>query len=57
VHFLGDPRQAGTSHAVFKTPWTGDPRVKTQRFTGGKAKPWRVRQALKAIDKLKEQHK
>jgi hypothetical protein len=37
VHFFGEPRQAGTSHAVFKTPWPGDPRVNTQRSKGGKA--------------------
>jgi hypothetical protein len=57
VHFFGEPRQAGTSHAVFKTPWPGDPRVNIQRSKGGKAKPYQVRQVLKAIDKLKEQHK
>jgi hypothetical protein len=22
-HFFGDPRQDGTRHAVFKTPWIG----------------------------------
>lgn len=21
VHFFGEPRQSGTSHAMFKTPW------------------------------------
>ena len=30
VHFFGEPRQGGTSHAVFKTPWPGDPRVNIQ---------------------------
>jgi hypothetical protein len=24
--YFGVPRQSGTSHAVFKTPWQGDPR-------------------------------
>lgn len=51
VSFFGDPRQDGTSHAVFKMPWGGDPRVNIQS-DGGKAKPYQVRQVLKAIDKL-----
>lgn len=57
VHFFGDPRQSGTSHAVFKTPWPGDPRVNIQKSRGGAAKPYQVRQVLKAIDKLKEEQK
>jgi len=55
VHFFGEPRQSGTSHAVFKTPWAGDPRVNIQKSKGGEAKPYQVRQVLKAIDKLKEE--
>ena len=27
-HFFGPARQSGTSHAVFKTPWPGDPRAR-----------------------------
>lgn len=50
-HF-GEPRQRGTSHAVFKTPWPGDPRVNIQEEKG-KAKAYQVRQVLAAIDKLK----
>jgi hypothetical protein len=57
VHFFGEPRQSGTSHAVFKTPWPGDPRVNIQKSSGGKAKPYQVRQILKAIDKLSEEQK
>jgi len=57
VHFFGQPRQSGTSHAVFKTPWFGDPRVNIQRSSGGEAKPYQVRQVLKAIDKLNEEQK
>ncbi|GAA4180123.1 toxin HicA [Gryllotalpicola koreensis] len=53
-HF-GSPRQRGTSHAVFKTPWPGDPRVNIQRGEGGRAKPYQVRQVLAAIDKLHEE--
>jgi hypothetical protein len=49
-HHFGTPRQSGTSHAVFKTPWPGDPRVNTQNDKG-KTKAYQVRQVLKAIDK------
>lgn len=51
--FFGKPRQTGTSHTIFKTPWPGDPRVNIQNDKG-KAKAYQVRQALLAIDKLKE---
>jgi hypothetical protein len=51
-HYFGKPRQSGSSHAVFKTPWPGDPRVNIQN-SKGKAKPYQVRQVLVAIDKLK----
>ena len=57
VHFFGEPRQSGTSHAVFKTPWPGDPRVNIQKSRGGEAKSYQVRQVLKAIDKLREEQK
>ena len=50
---FGEPRQTGTSHMVFKTPWPGDPRVNIQN-NKGKAKAYQVRQVLLAIDKLKE---
>jgi hypothetical protein len=50
--FFGDARQSGTSHAVFATPWAGDPRVNIQKGQDGKAKPYQVRQVLAAIDKL-----
>lgn len=49
--YFGEPRQNGTSHAVFKTPWPGDPRVNIQEHKG-KAKEYQVRQVLKAIDKV-----
>jgi hypothetical protein len=49
-HF-GAARQRGTSHAVFKTPWPGDPRVNIQNEKG-KAKAYQVRQVLLAIDRL-----
>lgn len=50
---FGKPRQMGTSHAIFKTPWPGDPRVNIQDDRG-RAKAYQVRQVLLAIEKLKE---
>lgn len=52
-HHFGAARQSGSSHAVFKTPWPGDPRVNIQDDKG-KAKAYQVRQVLEAIEKLKE---
>jgi len=49
--YFGVPRQSGTSHLIFKTPWPGDPRVNIQN-AGGQAKPYQVRQVLQAIEKL-----
>lgn len=51
--FFGKPRQDGTSHAIFKTPWAGDPRINIQDDKG-KAKPYQVRQVLLAIQKLED---
>lgn len=53
VHYFGGPRQHGSSHAVFKTPWPGDPRVNIQSDRG-RAKAYQVRQVLRAIAKLEE---
>lgn len=50
-HFFGEPRQRGTSHQVFATPWRGDPRVNIQD-DHGRAKPYQVRQVLAAVDRL-----
>jgi len=49
--FFGEPRHHSSSHMIFKTPWPGDPRVNIQD-ANGKAKPYQVKQVLKAIDKL-----
>ncbi len=49
-HHFGPPRTSGGSHAIFKTPWPGDPRVNVQN-DHGKAKAYQVRQILVAIDK------
>lgn len=52
-HYFGQPRQRGSSHRVYKMPWPGDPRVNIQNAKG-KAKPYQVRQVLKAIAKIKD---
>ena len=49
--YFGNPRQSGSSHRVYKTPWSGDPRVNIQN-SKGKAKSYKVRQVLKAIERL-----
>ena len=49
--YFGKPRQDGSSHAIFKMPWPGDPRVNLQNDKG-KAKPYQVKQVLQAINKL-----
>ena len=50
-HYLGQARSSGSSHAVFKTLWAGDPRVNIQN-DHGMAKEYQVRQVLAAIWKL-----
>jgi hypothetical protein len=49
--YFGEPRQSGSSHRVYKTPWQGDPRVNIQN-TKGKAKSYQVRQVLSAIERV-----
>ena len=49
--YFGAHRQSGSSHRVYKTPWSGDPRVNIQN-SKGKAKSYQVRQVLKAIERL-----
>lgn len=51
LEYFGKPRQTGSSHTIFKTPWVGDPRINIQDDQG-KAKAYQVRQVLLAIDKL-----
>jgi hypothetical protein len=53
VAYFGEPRQSASSHAVFKTPWPGDPRVNIQNAKG-KAKTYQVRQVLLALDRLRK---
>jgi hypothetical protein len=50
-HFFGKPRKGSSSHRVYKTPWTGDPRVNIQNKKGY-AKAYQVKQVLKAIERL-----
>jgi hypothetical protein len=50
-HYFGECRQRGGSHRVYRTPWSGDPRVNIQNDRG-MAKAHQVRQVLKAIDRL-----
>ena len=52
-YYFGFPRSSGSSHAVFRMPWAGDPRVNIQN-EHGKAKQYQVRQVLAAINKLEE---
>jgi hypothetical protein len=49
-HYFGPARNTGGSHAVFRTPWPGDPRVNIQNDHGA-AKAYQVRQVLAAIAK------
>jgi hypothetical protein len=50
-YYFGPPRQRGSSHRVYKTPWPGDPRINIQNDKGI-AKAYQVKQVLAAIDKL-----
>lgn len=53
--YFGEPRQSGTSHRIYATPWRGDPRVNIQNRRG-MAKAYQVRQVIKAIEMLEEEH-
>ncbi len=54
-YYFGTPRQTGGSHRIYKTPWPGDPRVNIQD-RNGMAKPYQVRQVLKAIDRVEAEN-
>lgn len=51
-YYFGKPRQQGTSHRIYKTPWQGDSRVNIQE-KNGKAKFYQVKQVL-TIVKIEE---
>jgi len=53
--FFGEPRQSGSSHRIYKTPWQGDPRINIQNHKG-KTKPYQVKQVLLAIERLEVDH-
>lgn len=53
--YFGKARMSGSSHAVYKTPWPGEPFVNIQNKKS-MAKPYQVRQVLLAIAKLEENH-
>lgn len=50
-YFFGEPRQRGTSHRVYRTPWQGDPRVNIQN-NRGRAHRYQVRQVLRAVERV-----
>jgi hypothetical protein len=50
-HYFGEPRQSGSSHRIYKTPWHGDPRINIQSKKW-KAKTYQVKQVLKAIERM-----
>ena len=49
--YFGTCRQQSGSHRIYKTPWTGDPRVNIQNDKG-KAKVYQVKQVLRPIDRI-----
>lgn len=54
-HYFGEPRQGGSSHRIYNTPWQGDPRINIQNDKG-KAKAYQVKQVLLAIERLEVDH-
>ncbi len=53
TYFFGEPRQRSSSHTVYRMPWVGDPRVNIQDDKG-MAKPYQVRQVIRALERLSE---
>lgn len=53
--YFGSPRQGGSSHRVYRTPWPGAPRINIQNHKG-EAKAYQVRQVLLAINKLESEN-
>ncbi len=52
-YFFGEPRQRSSSHIVYRMPWDGDPRINIQDDKG-MAKPYQVRQVIRALERLSE---
>ena len=57
-YFFGSARRKATSHRVYQMPWQGIPRVNIQKSRNdkGKAKDYQVRQAIKALTKLRDEY-
>ncbi len=53
IQYFGKPTIKG-SHHKFKTSWSGDPRINIQK-DGKMAKPYQVKQVIKALKKLEEE--
>ena len=53
--YFGPARSSSGSHAVFKTPWLGDPRVNIQN-DGSMAKAYQVKQVLAAIQRWENEN-
>ncbi len=54
THYFGEPRSgSGSNNAIFRMPWAEDPRINLQN-KHGKAKPYQVKQAVAAIDRIKK---
>ncbi|NNK85808.1 MAG: toxin HicA [Desulfobacterales bacterium] len=54
-NYFGKPRNRGSSHKIYKTPWQSDPRINIQNHKG-KAKAYQVKQVLLALEKLEIIH-
>jgi hypothetical protein len=54
-NYFGKPRNRGSSHKIYKTPWQGNPRINIQNYKG-KAKAYQVKQVLWALEKLEIDH-
>ena len=53
--YFGLPRQGSGSHRIYRTPWSGDPRINIQDDKG-KAKVYQVNQVLNAIEKMESEN-
>ena len=51
-HYFGSPRQAGSSHRIYRTPWAGNPRINIQEGENGMAKVFQVHQVLAALERI-----
>ncbi|HIH8966198.1 toxin HicA [Serratia marcescens] len=56
VRWFGPPRINGSSHHVYRMPWSGDPRINIQRGNNGAAKAYQVKQVIAALARMEEEH-